>query len=235
MKWKKWALCLCVMALFAGLFTPLSKADLYFEAENVSTNIPNQPNGTAVLKNYFTSNRSRFETGNGKVIILDYKTLKMYSLAPETKTYTEQNLGDVPGLPDMPAANKQKMAEMMGVLLAVQITPTNELRTIGGYNCRKYNLNLAIMNGECWVSKDVKGYRELKALGARVGTIAERDPMLRQINIAGLVEKLDGFPVYMVNHVLGGRIESTLKKVEQKALDPSLFVVPKDYALAKSK
>ena len=82
---------------------------------------------------------------------------------------------------DMPANNKQKMAEMMGAMLAIQaiqaiqITPTDELKTIEGYHCRKYNVNLAIINGEYWVSKDVKGYRELKALCTRVGTIAERN------------------------------------------------------------
>ena len=59
--------------------------------------------------------------------------------------------------------------------------------------------------------------------------------MLRQINIKGIVEKLDGFPVYTVNHVMGGKMESTLKRVEQKTLDPSLFVIPDDYTLAKSK
>jgi hypothetical protein len=59
--------------------------------------------------------------------------------------------------------------------------------------------------------------------------------MLRQFNIAGIVEKLDGFPVYTVNHVLGETVESTLKNVEQRPLDPALFRVPKDYALKQSK
>ena len=236
MNGKKWALCLCIMALFAGLFAPSAKADLYFESENVSTNIPNQPNGTAIQKNYFTSNRSRFEMGNGKVFILDYKAMKMFSLDSKAKTYTELNLGQVPGLPEnMPAANKEKVGELMGAILAIHITPTNEVKTIEGYQCRKYNANFAGMNGEYWVSKDVKGYQELKAVGSKLGAIAERYPMLRQINIAGMVEKLDGFPVYAVNHVMGGTVESTLKKIEQKTLDPGLFVIPKDYALKKKK
>ena len=97
MNGKKWALCLCVMALFAGLFAPSAKADLYFESENVTTNMPNQPNGTAIQKNYFTSNRSRIEMGNGKVFILDYNAMKMFSLDSKAKTYTVLNLGDVPG------------------------------------------------------------------------------------------------------------------------------------------
>jgi hypothetical protein len=232
----KWALCVGIMALFAVLFAPSAKADLYFESENVSTNLPNQPNGTAIQKNYFTSNRSRIEMGNGKVFILDYNAMKLFTLDSRAKTYTELNLGEVPGLPeDMPAANKEKMAELMGAVLAIHVTPTNEVKTIEGYQCRKYNANLATMNGEYWVSKDVKGYKELKAMGAKLGTFTERYPMLRQINIAGMVDKLDGFPVYAINHMMGGTVESTLKKIEQKTLDPGLFVIPKDYALKKKK
>jgi hypothetical protein len=50
-----------------------------------------------------------------------------------------------------------------------------------------------------------------------------------------MVEKLDGFPVYTVNHVMGGTVASTLKKIEQKSLDPALFTVPKDYTVKKSR
>jgi len=59
-----------------------------------------------------------------------------------------------------------------------------------------------------------------------VGAIAERNPMLRQIDFTGIVEKLGGFPVYTVNHVMGGTLESTLKKIEQKSLDPGAVYRP---------
>ena len=68
-----------------------------------------------------------------------------------------------------------------------------------------------------------------------MGTIAERNPMLRRIDFAGMVEKLGGFPVYTVIHVMGGTVTSTLKKTGQKPLDPALFTVPKDYAMKKSR
>jgi hypothetical protein len=34
---------------------------------------------------------------------------------------------------------------------------------------------------------------------------------------------------------MGGTLASTLKKIEQKPLDPALFIVPKDYAMKKSR
>jgi len=235
MKMKKWGLCLGIVALFTGLCTPSANADLYCETENVSTNIPNQPDGTSILKYYFTHNASRVQLGDTKVIIVDYNAMQLYSLDTKAKTFTEMNLSELPGLPGVAAADKKKMAEMMGAVMGTQITPTDELKTIAGYKCRKYNVRIAIVNGEYWVSKDVRGYRELRDMGAKVGSIAERNPMLRQIDIAGMVEKLGGFPVYTVNHVMGGTVASTLKKIEQKSLDPALFIVPKDYAMKKSR
>jgi hypothetical protein len=35
-------------------------------------------------------------------------------------------------------------------------------------------------DGEYWVSKDVKGYQELKTLGAKVASVVDNNPMLRQ-------------------------------------------------------
>jgi len=84
-------------------------------------------------------------------------------------------------------------------------------------------------DGEYRVSKDVKGYQELKTLGAKAASIMDRNPMLKQFNIAGMSEKYDGFPVYTVSHVMGGTVQRTLKNIEQKPLDPALFSVPKDY------
>ncbi len=232
---KKWALCLGIMALFTGLCAPSANADLYWETENVSTNFPNQPDGTSILKYYFTPNASRVELSNTKLIIVDYNAMRLYSLDAKAKTFTELNLTELPGLPGVAAADNKKMAEIMGAVMGTQVTRTDELKTIAGYKCRKYNVRIAIMDGEYWVSKDVRGYRELKALGAKVGAIAERNPMLRQIDIPGMVEKLGGFPVYTVNHIMGGTVASTLKKIEQKSLDPALFTVPKDYAMKKSR
>ena len=235
MKMKKWALCLGIMALFAGLCAPSANADLYWEAETVSTNVPNRPDGASIQKNYFNSNALRMEMGDTKVIIVDYNAMQLYRLDTKEKTYTELDLNELPGLPGVAAADQKKMAEMMGAVMGTQITPTDELKTISGYKCRKYNVRIATGTGEYWVSKDVRGYQELRALGAKMGSIAERNPMLRQIDIAGMTEKLGGFPVYTVNHVMGGTLASTLKKIEQKPLDPTLFIVPKDYAMKKSR
>ena len=231
---RKLALCLGIAALLAGPCARPAWADLYWETESVSTNISRQQTRTSIQKYYFTPKALRVELGDSKVHIVDYDAMELYSLDTKAKTCTEMNLAEMPGLPGVSTADKNKVAEMIGAMMAIQVTPTDELKTIAGYRCRKFNVRIAIMNGEYWVSEDVTGYRELKTVGAKVGAIAEHNPILRQIDVAGMVEKLGGFPVYTVNHLMGETVASTLRKIEQKSLDPALFVVPEDYAVKKS-
>ncbi len=230
-------MCLGITALFVVLCATSAKADLYVETENISTNIPHQPNGATTLKNYFTSNASRVEWGNGKIFILDYTAMKMFTLDPRAKTYAEDNIGELEAAASdtSDAGKQQAMDEAMAAILGVQVRPTDEMKTIGGYRCRKFNVNVAIVNGEYWVSKDVKGYQELRTLEAKAASVLDRNPMLKQFNIVGLAEKLDGFPVYMVNHVLGGTVQTTLKDVDQRPLAAALFRVPRDYTPARGK
>jgi hypothetical protein len=235
METRKWALCLAITALLAGLYARSSMADLYWETESVSRSVSRQQNRTSIQKYYFTPKALRVELGESKVYIVDYNAMELYSLDTGAKTCSELNLTELPGLPEVSGADKEKMAEMMGAIMAIQVTPTDEFKTIAGYKCRKFNVRIAIMNGEYWVSEDVRGYEELRSLGAKVGAIAGHNPLLRQIDVAGMVEKLGGFPVYTVNHVMGETVASTLRKIEQKSLDPALFVVPKDYVVKKSR
>ncbi|HYA42917.1 MAG TPA: DUF4412 domain-containing protein [Syntrophobacteraceae bacterium] len=227
-------ICFALTALLAAFCARSAWADLYWETESVSTNLSGKQTKTSIQKYYFTPRSLRVELGGSKVYIVDYDAMELHSLDTRAKTCTDLNLTELPGLSGVSAADKNKAAEIVGAMMAIQVTPTDELKTIAGYRCRRFNVRIAIMNGEYWVSEDVAGYRELKSVGAKVGAIAERNPMLRQVDVAGMVEKLGGFPVYTVNHLMGETVASTLRKIEQKSLDPALFVVPEDYAVKKS-
>jgi hypothetical protein len=224
-----------LLAFFAVFSAAAARADLYFENENVTRGVARQKDGTTIQKNYFSSTAMRVEPGDGKIIIVDYDSMTMCSLDPGSKTYSELNLNDIPGLPPgASAADREKMMQFMGGL-EMRVTPTDETKVIEGYQCRKYLLNMMMLRGVYWVSKDVKGYRELRALGTRMMSISEKNPMFRQMNVAGMIDKLDGFPVRTENSLMGGTVVSTLKRVEQKDLDPALFKVPKDYVLKSSR
>lgn len=227
--------CFAVFLISVCLFAGAARADIYLENENVSFGAPNQPVRTKTEKNYLISTGSRIEPGNGKVLLLDYKTLMMYTLNPQNRTYTQMSLNDL-GTPEkMPGPAKEQIGKVIVLLMnGFKITPTSETQTIAGYKCRKCVCNFGLVQAECWVSREVDGFEEIKAMSKKLGSLLEKNPIIREVDIAAMVDKLDGFPVKITSHVLGGRTTvSTLKKVEQRSFDPELFKIPKDYKLTK--
>jgi hypothetical protein len=231
-KHKRWLLLAVMSAFLFGASG--AHADLYWESEQVTKGAPGQADGTRIVKNYYTSRASRIETGDCKVMIMDLDKMTMVHLNPADKTYTESNMEEFGGPRNMPGMDKAQQKKMMeSMMQSMQVTPTNETKTINGYKCRKHMVSVMMVNSEYWLSKDVKGYEELKAIGAKMAKSFEKNPMLKQMNIAGMMDKLDGFPVQTVSQVMRGTITNTLVKIEKKSLGDDLFKVPAGYTMKK--
>ncbi|MDR3566939.1 MAG: DUF4412 domain-containing protein [Syntrophobacteraceae bacterium] len=222
-----------LLALVATFFAGQARADLYWETRSVSVNISGQSNGNSIQRYYFTPYASRVELGAGNVTIVRYKSMKLFLLNAGKRSCTEINLKKLPQIPGMEGENQKELAQMLGGVMGTQVHPVDRYETIAGYRCREYHVRIAIVNGEYWVSKDVEGYRELKAIGREAEEVAEYNPLFRQVDIAGLVRKLDGFPVRTVNHVMGGTVTTTLTKIVRSPLDPALFTIPRNYTMKK--
>jgi hypothetical protein len=207
-------------------------ADLYWELEQVTTGMPMQAGGAKIIKNYMTADFSRVESDDG-IQILDFNTMTMYILNPGQKTYEKMNLknmGAQMGMED--PAMQGMMKQMMG---EIKVTPTGYTQKIAGYNCKKYMVSMMMVNSEYWLSKEVKGFKEVKAMGKKMaGALSGSPTMQNQLNTMGMMEKLDGFPVKTVTNMMGGSVTTTLKTIQQKSLSKSLFAVPKGYTLKES-
>jgi hypothetical protein len=213
----------------------VAHADLYWESEQVTKGAPGQPDGKKILKNYYTANASRVEIGEGKVMIMDFNRMTMVQLNPADKTYMETNMEELGNPRSMPGMNNAEHKKMMETMMqSMRVTPTNETKLIDSYMCKKYLMNFMMVNSEYWVSKDVKGYEELKAIGQKMTKSFDKNPMLKQMNIAGMMDKIDGFPVQTVSQIMGGTITTTLLKIEKKSLNDDLFKVPAGYTLKQT-
>ena len=222
--------------LFVLLFIPsYAFCDIYWVSEQTTQGVPGQPDGVKMIKSYVTSYASRVESGR-EVTIMDLKEEVMYVLDPQKRTYSKMDMKEIGGLPaeaaEMSAEERAMMQNMMKKMAgSMQVTPTNETKKISGYECKKVLVSIMGMSSEYWVSKDVEGYDDLEKMGSKMAQIAEKNPMLQNINVAGMVEKIDGFPVQMVMNVMGGKMVTTLKEMEKRSLDKKLFTVPKGYVL----
>jgi Domain of unknown function (DUF4412) len=229
-KFVKTIFVLMVILVFPGL----ALADLYWESEQVSKGVQGQPDETQTVKNYMTEYASRTDMEN-RVTIMDFDKMVIFQLNPADKTYVKNNMKDIGRPPGMKEEEVQAFQEMMRKMIGeVKVVPTNEKKKIAGYNCVKYELGMMATHSEYWLSKEVNGYEEMKTVGRKMAGVFDTNPMLKQMNIAGMMSQLDGFPVQMVTNLMGGTITSTLKKVDVKKLDKDLFKVPTGYTEQQS-
>jgi hypothetical protein len=224
--------------VFALLFFIASvQADLYFETEQVSRGIPGQPDGTAVLKQYFSSDATMIDLGD-RITIMNFKEKMVYDLEKASRTYTS-NAIDKMGMESfgIEAEGEEQNALLQTMLQTMaqnsKVTPTSEVKTIQGYKCRKYVIDIMMTSSQYWVTREFTGYDEMKSIAERATQAFMNNPLMRQMNVLGMMKELDGYPVHTITQIMNGTITSTLKKTEQKKLDPSLFKVPAGYKMVK--
>ncbi|OEU77644.1 MAG: hypothetical protein BA872_08760 [Desulfobacterales bacterium C00003060] len=232
---RKRTCCLLLSVLVLFVVSPVAYADLYCEFVQTTKGVPGQSDGTKNVESYYTSNAIRTDTGD-EIMIMDFDSNTMYRLNTTDKTYVKINMNKIGGMPQMvdekeAQAIQAMMKKMMG---SIQVTPTNEIKKIAGYKCTKYDVAFMMTNSEYWLSKDVKEYEEFKAMSNKMASAFEKNPMLKQMNVAGMMDKLDGFPVQMVMNMMGGTTTTTLKNIKEQSLSKDLFGAPKGYTLKKN-
>jgi hypothetical protein len=225
-------------ACFCLLISLPVQADLYWESEQVTANVPGQENRTRMVKNYISEEASRTDMGD-QTSIIKYEDMTMYQLNPKDKTYTKidmRKLGLPGGGADMdPEKTAQAQAMIKEMFGKMQVVPTEETKTIAGYKCRKYDVNFMMVSTEYWTSKDVKGYKEITAVSKKMKKAFEDNPILKNLDLMGIMDSLEGFPVQIVNKMMGGTSTTTLKKIEKKPLPKQIFEIPEDYKLVEKK
>jgi hypothetical protein len=174
---------------------------------------------TEAMKYYLTSDASRTDLNNDMIMITELDTMTMHLLNVNDKTYTKTDM-----LSEMAHETPKEMME-------IRVTPTNEIKEIAGYKCKKYNMTTMGEKSEYWLSKDVAGYKEFKAMTAKFEKKLQKNPKLWKTSVMGMASQLDGFPVKMVMNVMGMTTTSTLERIEAKSLPKALFKVPKEYTL----
>jgi hypothetical protein len=213
------------LALITGLSLQAARADVYWETVTTMTNVRHNRNGSFIQKYYLTPKGYRLDLGGKKIFILDFDPLKLYVLKPKDRKYAVHDLKNLPWFP----------FGIIAAFIRLRVTPTADLKTIDGYLCHRFKVHFAILNGECWISKEVGASEEFRILGKNMGTVLKDCPLFSQVDIPGAFDQVGGFPVYAVYHVLGGTVSMKLTKVERKTLAPDLFTLPKGYTPGKVK
>ncbi|MBD3308193.1 DUF4412 domain-containing protein, partial [candidate division KSB3 bacterium] len=169
-----------VICLF--MLTSAAYAGWYWETERTIQGMPGQPDGTTLVKNYYTADAARQEDGR-QVMIMDFTNMTVYQLNPSSKTYTQFALSEM-GMPGMSPQEQQQMMQQMDQMMGdITVTPTGKTQTISGYPCEQYVMDMGMMmNAEYWLTTDIENYEELQAIGEKVAAQFESIPMFGQMN-----------------------------------------------------
>jgi hypothetical protein len=220
--------------IFFTFFAIPVYADLFWQNVQETKGMPGQPDETQTVDHYFTEKASRTQIGN-MATIMDFDSMTLYQLDMQAKTYNKIELnamGHMAGEGEDAEAFSSMMKQMMG---ETKIIPTNETRKIAGYDCKKYNMQVMMVQIEYWVTQDIDHYKELKKIGEKMAKGFDKNPMMQHMNFAAHMKQMDGFPVQTITRTpMGGSIISTLKHIEKKNLSDDLFQVPSDYQLTDS-
>jgi hypothetical protein len=222
-------LCSVSLTLTGFMLASPVYADLYWVCEVENRGVPGEPDGVKVGKHYYTTQACRMEVGE-RITLMDFSDGTMYVLDPKEKTYEAMIPQQMPE--EMGKEEQELMkALVQGMTESVEVTPTRETKMISGYKCRKYTVVFMGVTSDYWLSKDVKGYEEFEKISESMARGLEKNPMMKQVNIAGMMGQLDGFPVKTVNRIPGsGSMTTTLRSIEVKRLSPVLFRIPSGYS-----
>jgi hypothetical protein len=209
--------------------------------------LPSQANLPLLKKYYYTYRGCRIDFGNGKIRIINYDTKMLYNLDSISNNYTEIDMTklEIPNN-DINSQDQDTIIKFTNHLKSkVKVTKTNETETIQGYDCVKYDVTFFDNHCEYWVTKSLKNYEEIEEISKKMDKSFEKNPMVKEMDLIGFIDKMDGFPIKIVTKVVGfvtndaqeeaeqeiGKVTTTLKKIEYKDLRDDLFEVPNGYVL----
>ena len=234
------------------LLTGLTRADIFMKqkmhTEGFQMMGQSQPAKDEITTIWITSDKLRSDNPEQSIIMrLDQN--KMYMLDHAKKTYAEMPLeigkamGDkIDQAMEEEGMDEQQKANMMGMMkgmtqMKLTVTPTDETKKIGEWNCRKYLQNLQTMmgptEGEIWATEDLKVDPELYAQyrtammgkGGMFGGAMEE--------MANEMKKIKGVPVLTITTVnmMGASMKSTQELLEfREGTAPSgYFNIPSGY------
>lgn len=185
--------------------------------------------GTAT-KHRIKGNKMRIDTGS-TVIISDLDAQTVTTINHAAKTYTVS-----------PIAQAGAMLQKSGMDIKADVKETGQQKRMGGFNCRQIIMTMTMtgqpmamtMENEIWISPDVPGAAELKAVGAKMaergfypgGGDAQSKRMMTDLQKQ--MSKVNGVPVLQITRMKSGDDEKSKQmKAQMQAMRAQMEAMKK--------
>jgi Domain of unknown function (DUF4412) len=226
---------LCVLFSLVLVLAAFASADIYIKSKTHTDAFAvmgqSQPAKDETTEQWFGEDKFAAITP-GQSMVVDLKKNMFYLIMHSNKTYIESPLPF-----DFAKVVAPQMAQMMSQMMkmTVSVTPNNQTKTIGQWNCSGYdvaiNMMMMPMKMSVWASTDVpfdvekfmKLYTNVIKAQLRLDDAAIQEMM-----------KVKGYWIATETNaeIMGAKMHNTTEVVEitKKSADPSVYAVPAGYA-----
>jgi hypothetical protein len=190
-------------------------------------------------------------TQKEETVYIDYEKLRLYRYSRKNNSCESFPLNDPAKTPGQPAGGEeQARQDMIKILGSFRVITSGERQKIQGYACRKKHILFAadLSSSQVAVSPEISRFgqnftestvsywvttevQELDTLLYHAGTrheIFQANPLLRQVDVTGLLEPLQGLPVMIEKKTRQDAIQLTLMNISRKSSKDRIPAVPEE-------
>lgn len=225
-------------------------ADIYMKQKTVTSGFSmmgqNQPGEEKIQEIWLTPDKIAsisadeamiMENNSNKMIFINHSNKSYYEMVMDMDAMASQS-GE-----EMDEEEKAAMQNMMSAMgnIKITITPTNETKKIGKWNCKKYIQKMEIFTGpivsEMWVTEQIKiDYTQYAKF---MTSMMSKMPGMKQAmaNYMKEIKKMKGVAVLTTstNKIMGQEMKSSTELLEfkEEKAPASVFKIPAGYKKAR--
>jgi len=219
--------CIAAVLMFFLTAGAVVAQNVYIEQNVEMPAMAGQPPTQMLVKIWFTPDKMRIDQplGGGTTVIMRTDLGKMWIINNASKTYMDRSLEDAK------SAAASAAAMMGGDKMQVEVKPTGATKKIGDWNCQEYDLSVkggTPLSMRIWATPDVTIDPQLYA---KMSEAMGSNPMMT--SLTDKIKSIPGYPIQSIMTMTMGGQElqstSTIQKISQEKIDPSVFELPAGY------
>jgi hypothetical protein len=226
---------MAIMALMVFALPALAGADVFMKEKlhtgGMTVMGQSQPVQDKTVTVWIVKDKMRRDQGDTSSIAkLDNDKVIIYQLNHSKKTYTELSIG---------SNELQDASSAMAGDLKVKITPTDESKKIGNWNCKKYlqemDLGMMPMVSEVWASEDIKiPFREFYEKLSSAMMAQQPGMKMPMESMQEEMKKIKGVPVLTITTMTvmqNTTVKSSreLLEIKEDTAPAGIFEIPEGY------
>lgn len=237
------------MIFFSSLAPTTAGSEVILVSYSKESSTPQDSRTVREITTYAVSSQFSSITKEDETVFIDYDHLRLYRHRKSNNSCEVFPLNNPsPVVKEASSDEKTALHSMRNLVGSTKVITTDEHRKIENYSCLKKHILFASelsfsqmvkapvikQFGQdftesmvtYWVTKDIDNLDTLLKIAHKHKEIYQANPLLRQIDMAGLIEMLEGFPVMIEKKTRQDIEKYTLISLERTSSTNESFILP---------